>query len=700
MTVPDQTPQNVHTANGVSTTFAYQFKILDTDHLEVYLDDVLQTSGYTVTGEGVNAGGTVVFTTAPAADTEVILMRSMTIERTAYDYQNAGDFLAATVNEDFDAAIMIAQQINSKLDQRALLFPKTLDRTNNTNALPEPEEGAVLYWDENGEIQSGQLNSLANDVTFASELVTYDTMAQAIADPDLTVTKKLLVKGRANSTWDLSSSGTANTYNVVYLTASELYATLRTAGSPVNPVAFGLSTANTGAQNSAILQASLDYFTAVSNKVNDAEWEMPAAIYYVNGAVSFPSNAAYEAHRCNIIFNGWLINEDNTKDVLIFDNLYNCNIKTPVIYAATDSYTGWADDKSLVKFNGDVESCNVEIDYLYGGAKYGVLFHPDGLTHSQFTDYHIKKIYGPKHKLYFDGNTGSALSYFSGCSIYGGSYQNPYQVSSNGQGSESLHFTKKVTSLNIYGPRFAYDDTIVNFTTTTGVNVYGPYYDSQYPGTIAGDFTAAANLVWVHGAGTAFEDLNFTVTSQTRDYIFMNTGKSTSAEPVMIMGGDGYALAAAAAANLDYKSQTTYSTTYHACLELNPYGEYQYQNKQFQTAAAPTTGTYRAGAWSWNQTPASGQPIGWGCKTEGTMGTLNGGATTGSITIGTPTLVVNSATGLKYGQLVAVAGAITSATVIGISGTTITLSGNASATVAGAAVSFVAATWQAGPNYP
>lgn len=226
MTVPNQTPQNVHTANGATTTFAYQFKILDTDHLDVYLDDVLQTSGYTVTGEGVNTGGTVVFTTAPAADTEVILMRSMTIERTAYDYQSAGDFLAETVNEDFDAAIMIAQQINNTVEQRALLFPKTLDRSSNTNALPEPEEGRVLYW-ASGEIQNALISSLATNPTFASELRTFDTMAQAIADATLEESNVLLVGDRANSYWDLSSSGTANGYDVVELTASGLYATLR-----------------------------------------------------------------------------------------------------------------------------------------------------------------------------------------------------------------------------------------------------------------------------------------------------------------------------------------------------------------------------------------------------------------------------------------------------------------------------------------
>lgn len=260
MTVPDQTPQNVHTANGATTTFAYQFKILDTDHLEVYLDDVLQTSGYSVTGEGVNAGGTVVFTTAPAADTEVILMRSMTIERMAYDYQNAGDFLAATVNEDLDAGIMMTQQINNKLDQRALLFPKTLDRTGNTNALPEPEEGRVLYW-ASGEVQNALISTLTTNPTFASELRTFDTMAQAIADATIEQTNVLCVADRASSLWDLSSSGTDNGMDVVHLTASNLYARLRI-NDAVDVKRLGAKgdydiNAGTGTDDTAVFQRAL-----------------------------------------------------------------------------------------------------------------------------------------------------------------------------------------------------------------------------------------------------------------------------------------------------------------------------------------------------------------------------------------------------------------------------------------------------------
>ena len=69
------------------------------------------------------------------------------------------------------------------------------------------------------------------------------------------------------------------------------------------------------------------------------------------------------------------------------------------------------------------------------------------------------------------------------------------------------------------------------------------------------------------------------------------------------------------------------------------------------------------------------------------------GATTGDITIGTRALVVNTNTGLLIGQHLAVAGAITKSKIVSISGTTVTLSNDATATVTGAAVSFVAATF-------
>lgn len=81
------------------------------------------------------------------------------------------------------------------------------------------------------------------------------------------------------------------------------------------------------------------------------------------------------------------------------------------------------------------------------------------------------------------------------------------------------------------------------------------------------------------------------------------------------------------------------------------------------------------------------------CTVAGTAGILNGGATTGGITINTPTLTVNSATGLYVGVYISIAGVTGTKRVIAVSGTTITLDSNADATVAGAAVAYVNVTW-------
>lgn len=68
----------------------------------------------------------------------------------------------------------------------------------------------------------------------------FATMAAAIAATDLSSGQVIQVDGRANSTWDLTSSGSANGYDVVHLTGSSLYANLRTDGI-VNVLALGVT---------------------------------------------------------------------------------------------------------------------------------------------------------------------------------------------------------------------------------------------------------------------------------------------------------------------------------------------------------------------------------------------------------------------------------------------------------------------------
>lgn len=101
MTVVVQTPYNAHLANGVTTLFGFTFQLLDEGDLQVSLDGVVQMGGYTISGLGVQAGGSVTFSLAPANNVLVELQRQIPLARST-DYQQNGDLPEAVLDRDFD----------------------------------------------------------------------------------------------------------------------------------------------------------------------------------------------------------------------------------------------------------------------------------------------------------------------------------------------------------------------------------------------------------------------------------------------------------------------------------------------------------------------------------------------------------------------------------------------------------------------
>ncbi|WP_414615981.1 phage tail fiber protein [Stenotrophomonas geniculata] len=132
MTVPAYTGPNTSIANGVTTVFPYSFRILEAAHIRVTVNGLVRTLGthYTVEGVGNPAGGNVVFVAAPAANAKVVLHRSMPLVR-LINYENLGDLLAQTLNEDQDAPVMMIQQIAAD----AMLL------------VPDPDGSGDMVWD-------------------------------------------------------------------------------------------------------------------------------------------------------------------------------------------------------------------------------------------------------------------------------------------------------------------------------------------------------------------------------------------------------------------------------------------------------------------------------------------------------------------------------------------------------------------------
>lgn len=142
MTVSSQTPINRSTGNGVTTVFPYGFKIISEADIEVTVDGVAKTLNvdYTVSGVGNETGGDVTMTAAPANLSSVVRRRNMALVRTT-DYQDQGEMPAATLDNDFDAAVLMIQQVDEQIG-RAVTVPAGV--TGFNGQLPDPVSSMFL----------------------------------------------------------------------------------------------------------------------------------------------------------------------------------------------------------------------------------------------------------------------------------------------------------------------------------------------------------------------------------------------------------------------------------------------------------------------------------------------------------------------------------------------------------------------------
>lgn len=302
MTVPVQDPEVAHVGNGVTTVFAYPFLLFSTAHIVVRLNGVLAVLNvdYTVAGLGVEAGGNVTFTVAPANGVSVTMKRSVPLAR-ATDYQYSGDFQSPTVNRDFDLTWMALQDTRKDSD-RALRLPIGDPATTE---LPDAATRALkgLAFDADGD----------PTVTAASDAT---TLAVVLASPSDTDTGGGIVgyDGALNyaagtvgkGVKDAAAAATAATSNInTYKTdvASAIDAAKGAAlmgylpsftgavgrtltdrlQDTVSAKDFGLKTTNTGAQNVAAWNLAIAFAIAQGGLT----LHIPRGTYDFNGTISF-----------------------------------------------------------------------------------------------------------------------------------------------------------------------------------------------------------------------------------------------------------------------------------------------------------------------------------------------------------------------------------------------------------------------------
>lgn len=146
--IGDISPRKQYVADGVQTLFTFPFPIFKSADLEVFLDEALQKSGFTVTGAGADLGGEITFGTAPPAGVSITLRRRLTIARQS-DFQESGAFRARVINDELDFLTAALQQLADDTRRSLQLSPTDPDAVLT---LPDKATrgGAFLAFDAEG----------------------------------------------------------------------------------------------------------------------------------------------------------------------------------------------------------------------------------------------------------------------------------------------------------------------------------------------------------------------------------------------------------------------------------------------------------------------------------------------------------------------------------------------------------------------
>lgn len=111
--INDTTPRVQYAAAGGVTDFSFDFAIFDKDDLRVWLDDDLQTSGYSVVLDA-DKTGRVAFDAAPEAGTLVTLVRDMAYDQHA-DFTAVGNLRREVLHNELSRIFAMIQQVAYKI---------------------------------------------------------------------------------------------------------------------------------------------------------------------------------------------------------------------------------------------------------------------------------------------------------------------------------------------------------------------------------------------------------------------------------------------------------------------------------------------------------------------------------------------------------------------------------------------------------
>jgi len=303
MTISSTTVKVSYSGNSSTTVFAYTFKILDDDEIQVIIRSSTgtetvktKTTHYTVSGVGSSGGGNITFLTAPVTGETVVLKRNTTRTQET-DYVANDPFPANSHEEALDRVTMIAQEIQEEL-QRAIKLSKTNTMTSTEFTVAAADRAnKILAFDTNGEISVTQelgtfRGNWATATSYAGRDLVKDTSTNNIfiVDTAHTSSGSQPLTTNANSAYyelivDAATATTSATAAAASATAAA--ASAATATTQASNASTSASNASTSATASAASAS-----TATTQATNAATSATNAGTSATNAATSATSATA------------------------------------------------------------------------------------------------------------------------------------------------------------------------------------------------------------------------------------------------------------------------------------------------------------------------------------------------------------------------------------------------------------------------
>lgn len=182
-------PRKFYSGNGEKNCFEIPFMIFDTKDIKVYIDNLPQTSGYTITIDKNKNGGQITFDTAPPSNSKIAIIRKLAYHRVT-DFPESAPIRKTTLNYELNYSAACIQQLGDQLDN-AMLIPPYIDNFNLTLPPPTPNKG--LVWNEEG---TALVNTNIDITNFDNELK--NAVDISVTSKDITIAQTEIATQAAN----------------------------------------------------------------------------------------------------------------------------------------------------------------------------------------------------------------------------------------------------------------------------------------------------------------------------------------------------------------------------------------------------------------------------------------------------------------------------------------------------------------------